>query len=108
MSNDDPVREDFLDYPTAWRIAKEGVKHTTDKCSYVQTDGALLCDCGAVRFEWDRRILAQLAKRRATTHRDPFLSPSQTNPTAGTPADAAAQLDMAGDLTFGREEEEET
>lgn len=32
------------------------------------------------------------------THGDPYLSPSQTNPTAGTPEDAAAQLDMARDL----------
>lgn len=33
-----------------------------------------------------------------TTHGDPFLSPWQTNPTAGTSEDAAAQLDMARDL----------
>lgn len=32
------------------------------------------------------------------THGDPFLSPWQTNPTAGTPEDAAAQPDMARDL----------
>lgn len=55
----EPIREDFLDYPTAWRIAKEGVEHTSDQCSQVQTAGALLCDCGAVRVEWERRVTVQ-------------------------------------------------
>ena len=46
---------------------------------------------------------------RGATHGDPYLSPWQTNPTAGTPEDAAAQLDMARDLDWAlkaREDEE--
>lgn len=60
---DDPVREDFIDFPTGWRIANEGVEHTDPRCSYVQTNGALLCDCGAIRVEWERRVAAQQAAR---------------------------------------------
>jgi hypothetical protein len=55
------VREDFLDFPTAWRIAREGVAHTDPRCSYVQTSGGLLCDCGAIEAEWERRVTAQKA-----------------------------------------------
>ena len=54
-----PVREDFLDFPTAWRITNEGVDHTSPRCSYVQTEGALLCDCGAIQTEWERRVAQQ-------------------------------------------------
>jgi hypothetical protein len=50
------VRTDVLDYPTAWRIQGEGLTHTDPRCSAAQTDGAFLCDCGAVRTEWNRRI----------------------------------------------------
>lgn len=55
-SNHAPVREDFLDFPTAWRILRESpdLEHHL-RCSYEQTDGALLCDCGAVEREWERR-----------------------------------------------------
>ena len=45
-----------------------------------------------------------------TAPTDPFLSPWQTNPTAGTPEDAAAQLDTARDLDRAlkaREDDEE-
>lgn len=52
---------DFLDFPTAWYLANEGLQHTSLYCSYVQTDGALLCDCGAVEREWERRAGKQLA-----------------------------------------------
>lgn len=44
----------MLDFPTAWRIARRGLIHTTWRCSYVQTQGALLCDCGAIEREWRR------------------------------------------------------
>lgn len=57
----DEVREDFLDYPTAWRIQREGVTHTDDRCSAAQTDGVFLCDCGAVVTEWERRVSEQRA-----------------------------------------------
>lgn len=53
------VCTDFLDFPTAWRIQNEGVTHVTPKCSTVQGDGAFLCDCGAVRTEWERRVAGQ-------------------------------------------------
>lgn len=43
---------DFIDFPTAWRLAEEGVPHWTSECSYEQTHGALLCDCDAVRAWW--------------------------------------------------------
>lgn len=58
-SRPEPVREDFIDFPTAWRIQREGVTHTSVLCSAVHADGALLCDCGAVEDEWKRRVLAQ-------------------------------------------------
>ncbi len=59
----EPVREDFLDFPTAWRIANEGVEHTDPRCSYVQHNGGFLCDCGAIQVEWERRVAAQKAAR---------------------------------------------
>ncbi|BEL07812.1 hypothetical protein Q0Z83_060030 [Actinoplanes sichuanensis] len=51
---------DFLDFPTAWYIADKGVVHTDRRCSYIQTFGALLCDCGAVEAEWRRRTRSRL------------------------------------------------
>jgi len=45
----DTVREDFLDFPTAWRIQNDGVEHADPRCSALQTSGGMLCDCGA----WD-------------------------------------------------------
>jgi hypothetical protein len=46
---------DYLDFPTAWALTREGLLHTDRRCSYVQTWGGLLCDCGAVEREWARR-----------------------------------------------------
>jgi hypothetical protein len=43
-----------------WRIANEG---------YVQTCGAILCDCGAVEAEWRRRK-ALMARGQASTDRE--------------------------------------
>lgn len=61
-SNHASVREDFLDFPTAWRILEESPELAHDpRCSYEQTDGGLLCDCGAVEREWERRRDAQLS-----------------------------------------------
>jgi hypothetical protein len=31
------------------------VLHTDRRCSYIQTWGAILCDCGAIEAEWARR-----------------------------------------------------
>lgn len=54
----------MLDFPTAWRLAGRGLIHTTWRCSYVQTWGGSLCDCGAIQREWDRlRELAATARR---------------------------------------------
>lgn len=49
------MRYDMLDFPTAFEIQSEGVEHTDPRCSAVQTGGAMLCDCGAVEAEWERR-----------------------------------------------------
>lgn len=46
---------DFLDFPTAWWIQEQGLTHTDPRCSAVQSNGAFLCDCGAVNAEWTRR-----------------------------------------------------
>jgi hypothetical protein len=45
---------DFIDFPTGWWLADQ-VEHTDPRCSYVQASGGLLCDCGAIRAEWQRR-----------------------------------------------------
>lgn len=46
---------DFCDFPTGWHLANEGLLHTDRRCSYIQTWGGLLCDCGAIEREWTRR-----------------------------------------------------
>lgn len=46
---------DFIDFSTGWHLARLGVLHTDRRCSYVQTWGTLLCDCGAIEAEWARR-----------------------------------------------------
>lgn len=58
----EPVREDFLDFETAWRLQREGLTHTDQRCSAVQADGGFLCDCGAVITEWQRRVATQQGK----------------------------------------------
>lgn len=45
---------DFIDYPTGWWLA-DIVDHADPRCSYAQTSGAVLCDCGAIEAEWVRR-----------------------------------------------------
>lgn len=45
---------DFIDYPTGWAIQKRGLAHVDDRCSAVQTGGAMLCDCDALPTEWAR------------------------------------------------------
>lgn len=42
----------FIDFPTGWALARSGVPHRSAACSYVQTGGALLCDCDAIRARW--------------------------------------------------------
>lgn len=51
-------RLEFLDFPTAWWIQGRGLTHVDPRCSAAQTEGALLCDCGAVTAEWERRRTA--------------------------------------------------
>lgn len=53
--NSDIAAYPFCDYPTAWKICETGIEHTDQRCSYVQTNGAIICDCGAVEHEWTRR-----------------------------------------------------
>lgn len=59
----DPIRTDFIDFPTAHRIAKEiaGKAEHHPECS----SPALLCDCAAVPVEWARRAIAQEPEREA-------------------------------------------
>lgn len=61
----DPVREDFLDFSTAWRIFLEvgrQIPHNT-KCAAATSKYELLCNCGAVVAEWARRVGLQQARR---------------------------------------------
>jgi hypothetical protein len=45
---------DFIDFPTAWDMQRTGrLDHMDDKCSASQTNGAMLCDCGALNVEWE-------------------------------------------------------
>ncbi|MCG5464304.1 hypothetical protein MED01_002470 [Micromonospora sp. MED01] len=46
---------DFIDFPTGWYLAEQGLLHTNRRCSYIQTWGGSLCDCGAIQREWERR-----------------------------------------------------
>lgn len=62
-SPDEPVREDFLDFPTAWRIQERTVEHHPE-CSS-RPEWRLLCDCGSVQAEWERRVAAQQEARGA-------------------------------------------
>lgn len=48
------MRTDFLDFPTAWDIQREGDADGDELCSSVYSI-AFLCDCGAVPNEWERR-----------------------------------------------------
>lgn len=59
-----PVRTDFLDFPTAWAIQNKALDQGPalthhPKCSSVPgwsplSGRGLLCDCGAVQQEWVR------------------------------------------------------
>lgn len=53
----EPVRVDFIDYPTGWRIQREGLTGHDDRCSALH--GPFLCDCAALPLEWGRRVEAQ-------------------------------------------------
>lgn len=49
------AERDFIDFPTAWALQDDPrcPEHVA-RCSATQTDGALLCDCDAVRELWCR------------------------------------------------------
>ena len=56
-----PVRDDFLDFPTAWSIQRRRGEYLGHhpRCSSVPgwdpiSGPAFLCDCGAVEREWRR------------------------------------------------------
>jgi hypothetical protein len=49
-----------MDFPAAWAYVRErALTHGTDehdpRCSFVQTNGALLCDCDVIWDEYVRR-----------------------------------------------------
>ncbi len=50
------MRTDFIDMPTAWELQRSigstRDAHRHDLCSAVNSDGALLCDCGAIGIKW--------------------------------------------------------
>lgn len=49
------IRSDFIDIPTGWAMQREiGVAVPThdSRCSTVQSQGAFLCDCGAIDRHW--------------------------------------------------------
>lgn len=60
----EPVRTDFIDYPTGWRIQSEtpGLEHHPDCSALV---GGFLCDCAAMPVEWARRAIEQEPEREA-------------------------------------------
>lgn len=61
----DPVREDFLDFSIAWRIQQEAgasLEHDA-RCQARLTKQGLLCNCGAVVREWERRVRNQQTNR---------------------------------------------
>jgi hypothetical protein len=71
----DPVREDFLDFPTAWEIQDRALDRGPalehhPRCSSVPgwhklSGRGLLCDCQAVPDEWRRLVKVQQAARAA-------------------------------------------
>ena len=54
------VNRNVLDFPTAFAVQRNAELTHDPKCSNIQTDGALLCDCAAVEREYDR-IIAEAA-----------------------------------------------
>lgn len=53
----EPIRTDFIDFPTGWRIMREAVELTHhENCS---ATAGLLCDCIAMPLEWARRAVSQ-------------------------------------------------
>jgi hypothetical protein len=52
------IRLDMIDFPTGFqlqrRIGWAQRDHLHSRCSAVQTNGAMLCDCGAIAVEWAR------------------------------------------------------
>ncbi len=68
--SEEPVRTDFLDYPTAWRIQHEvgdQLRHDPRCSSVEQADEplagpGLLCDCGAVIRDWKQRVYRETGK----------------------------------------------
>lgn len=48
----------FCDYPTGWDICRAGIEHIDPRCSYTQTNGAILCDCAAVELAWTKLRMA--------------------------------------------------
>lgn len=55
----DVTTYDFLDYPTGFAIQQQlGFRHRSVKCSAYSTNGAFLCDCGAIILDWQQKRAA--------------------------------------------------
>ena|SRR5438105_2393860 len=104
-----PVREDFLDYPTAWAIQREmgeGLPHLDVRCSAVpkpyaergsmdaMAGPAFLCDCGAVIKEWELRVQQQRQAREDAAYQHMV---DNDNPFGGT-HEVQAQQGYSPDL----------
>lgn len=50
------INKRVLDFPTAFAIQRNAKLTHDPECSFVQTNGALLCDCSAIEKEYARLI----------------------------------------------------
>lgn len=63
------MTSETLNFPTAWAIQNEGGLEHHPRCSCVpgwhpMSGPAFLCDCGAVRAEWCKRLAARARQMR--------------------------------------------
>jgi hypothetical protein len=48
----------IMDYPTAWAFIREQHSDSAEhdpRCSWVQAQGGILCDCHVINAEYERR-----------------------------------------------------
>lgn len=69
MSDRLTVREDFLDFPTAWAIQEAGDGEHDHDCSAGSTGGAFLCDCTVVA-----RTYVELVRRQMSSRGEPVAA----------------------------------
>lgn len=55
---------DYIDYPAGWAMQSSGgIIHTDERCSALQTSGAMLCDCDGLLNRWrELRALRDVAE----------------------------------------------